>query len=591
MAISRRWFLLTGLVFGFIFTLYQLRGQTSLSRDSFSQLRPQDELLSEDIEGQFKWTSVPIRYPITHFTPLPHGKPRRLPRIQHKFEPESVTERGIRLERQQQVKEAFHRCWRSYRNRAWMQDELSPISGGSTNYFGGWGASLVDSLDTLHIMGLGNELEEAISAVQYLDFSTSTDSTINIFETTIRYLGGFLSAYDLTGDPLLIRKAVEVGEMLYVAFDTPNHMPVCRWDWQQAAQGQPQEAASGSLVSEIGSLSLEFTRLSQITGNPKWYDAIQRITDLFDQQQNLTKLPGMWPVLVNPREQIFTEDSGFTLGGMSDSLYEYFPKEYTLLGGLVPQYQKLYEDSMSTAIQYHFFRPMTPQNDDILISGNVRAEGGGPTEVALEPQGQHLGCFTGGMLALGGRLFDLPEHVEIGRKLVDGCIWAYDASPQGIMPETFHLVPCLSKEKCTWDEKRWKDEVVKRIASTEQDANDIIADKRLPPGFTDIGDRRYILRPEAIESIFVLYRITGDKTLQDVGWSMFNNVQNLTETEYANAALEDVTLNPPPKDDRMESFWLAETLKYFYLLFSEPNLISLDEYVFNTEAHPFKRPG
>jgi mannosyl-oligosaccharide alpha-1,2-mannosidase len=41
----------------------------------------------------------------------------------------------------------------------------------------------------------------------------------------------------------------------------------------------------------------------------------------------------------------------------------------------------------------------------------------------------------------------------------------------------------------------------------------------------------------------------------------------------------------------MNSFWLAETLKYFYLLYSEPSLMSLDEWVFNTEAHPFKRPN
>jgi len=42
--------------------------------------------------------------------------------------------------------------------------------------------------------------------------------------------------------------------------------------------------------------------------------------------------------------------------------------------------------------------------------------------------------------------------------------------------------------------------------------------------------------------------------------------------------------------DEMESFWLAETLKYFYLLFSTPDVISLDDWVLNTEAHPFRRP-
>lgn len=86
-------------------------------------------------------------------------------------------------------------------------------------------------------------------------------------------------------------------------------------------------------------------------------------------------------------------------------------------------------------------------------------------------------------------------------------------------------------------------------------------------------------RPEAIESVFILYRITGDQTYQEVAWDMFESIENATETEIANAAIEDVTKVIPAKADRMESFWLAETLKYFYLIFSEPELISLDDYV------------
>ena len=77
---------------------------------------------------------------------------------------------------------------------------------------------------------------------------------------------------------------------------------------------------------------------------------------------------------------------------------------------------------------------------------------------------------------------------------------------------------------------------------------------------------------------------------------MFEAMENLTYTEIANAAIEDVTVAPDYNNlaanqkDKMESFWLAETLKYFYLIFSEPNLVSLDDYVFNTEAHPLRRP-
>lgn len=88
-----------------------------------------------------------------------------------------------------------------------------------------------------------------------------------------------------------------------------------------------------------------------------------------------------------------------------------------------------------------------------------------------------------------------------------------------------------------------------------------------------------VSRPEAIESVFILYRITGDKTLQDKAWDMFQSIDKHTRTDIAHAALDDITVPQPPKADRMESFWPAETLKYFYLIFSDADMISLDEYV------------
>lgn len=543
------------------------------------------------VDGRWRWSDVPTRYPVSVFATLPVGSPLKLPSIQYNFGPESGSELRVRTERQQAVKQAFKRCWKSYLEQAWLKDELSPLSGLSRQVFGGWAATLVDSLDTLHIMGLQAELEESITAAASIDFSSSTETTINIFETTIRYLGGFLAAYDLVHNKTLLDKAVEVGEMLYVAFDTPNHMPVTRWDWLEASKGLPQVAPRRALVSEIGSLSLEFTRLSQLTGNPKWYDAIYRITTLFDEQQYQTNIPGIWPVSVDAEDMNLTFDSFFSLGGMADSTYEYFPKEYALLGGLDPVYKKLYEGSMAAAEQYLFFRPMTHDEADILISGNARANG--PTDISLDPQGQHLTCFLGGMIALGGKLFDRPEDMATARKITDGCIWAYNYLPSGIMPETFHLIPCASRNDCPWNSTLWNEEVLTKARldrSTAETADQVIREKNLPPGFTDIGDKRYILRPEAIESVFILYRTTGDESLRETAWNMFSTIQKLTETQYANAELEDVTIQNPPRIDRMESFWMAETLKYFYLIFSEPDLISLDEYVFNTEAHPLRRP-
>ncbi len=77
---------------------------------------------------------------------------------------------------------------------------------------------------------------------------------------------------------------------------------------------------------------------------------------------------------------------------------------------------------------------------------------------------------------------------------------------------------------------------------------------------------------------------------------MFEAVIRATRTDAGHSAFRDVTDTDVPADrdqtleDSMESFWLAETLKYFYLLFAPPDVISLDEWVLNTEAHPFRRP-
>lgn len=76
-----------------------------------------------------------------------------------------------------------------------------------------------------------------------------------------------------------------------------------------------------------------------------------------------------------------------------------------------------------------------------------------------------------------------------------------------------------------------------------------------------------------------MYRITGDKTLQDAAWRMFQNIEKMTHTNFGHSAVKDVRDLATKKADKMESYWLAETLKYLYLIFSEPDLISLDEYV------------
>ena len=365
----------------------------------------------------------------------------------------------------------------------------------------------------------------------------------------------------------------------------------------RSKDGEKQEAHTNTLVAEIGSMTLEFTRLSQITGDMRYYDAVQRITNHFDDQQMQTKLPGMWPVTVNARDIDFRSDTWYTLGAMSDSLYEYLPKQHLLLGGVTDQYRKLYERASAVFSIHNFYKPMTKDDANILFSAGVRSESATSTPVP-DASMQHLVCFSGGMVALASRIFDHPSDLSTARSLTDGCIWAYKSLPHGLMSEVSHHIPCAnSSGPCPWVESDWHSAVLSHdpnppaeVPSADQSAS-MLRSSRLPPGYARIDDARYILRPEAIESVFILYRITGDVAYRDAAWDMFCAIENATRTAIAHAALDDILVDPPRQADRMESFWMAETLKYFYLIFTDPGVVSLDEWVFNTEAHPFRREG
>ena len=179
------------------------------------------------------WQKRPDSHPVGSYGSLPTGPTKPIPRIQHRFGTESWFRRRERVKRQKAVKKVFKRAWKSYKDHAWLQDELTPLTGSYKNEFSGWAATLVDSLDSLLIMDMDDEFQEAVKAIERIDFTTTKADEINVFETMIRYVGGFLGAYDLTGGkyPILLQKAVQLADMLYCAFDTPNRMPQSRWEW------------------------------------------------------------------------------------------------------------------------------------------------------------------------------------------------------------------------------------------------------------------------------------------------------------------------------------------------------------------------
>ena len=143
---------------------------------------------------------------------------------------------------------------------------------------------------------------------------------------------------------------------------------------------------------------------------------------------------------------------------------------------------------MNTAMRHSFFRPMNQQNLDILVSSSISAFGGTSRR---DNQGQHLVCFVGGMVGMGAKIFERDDLLT-ARKLTDGCIWAYECMPSGIMPEIFYAIPC--SDQCQWNETLWRQRIWERHGGNDINAEAHIKDKGLQPGFVDISDPRYMLR-------------------------------------------------------------------------------------------------
>lgn len=189
----------------------------------------------------------------------------------------------------------------------------------------------MDSLDTLWLMGLEEEFNDAKNWVQKsLTFRNA--GTISVFETTIRELGGLIAAYDLSGDQIFLDKARELGDLLLPAFDSSSGIPFAMINLQ-GHQGVTGWAGSTAILSELGSLQLEFRYLSYKLKDPKFETKAMKPLKLMR-----TKRPahGLYPIKVNMRDGSFA-DSQVTFGALGDSFYEYLLKVW-IQGGKKEQW-------------------------------------------------------------------------------------------------------------------------------------------------------------------------------------------------------------------------------------------------------------
>ena len=236
-------------------------------------------------------------------------------------------------------------AWAGYTEYAWGHDELKPVSRTARDWLGasGLAASIVDALDTLWIMGLEKEYEEAARFVRD-ELTFDKDVSVSFFETVIRDLGGLLAAYALTGDRAFVAKADDLGERLVPAFRTTTGMPAGVINLGNGHNGAQPWSGGSFILAEVGTFQLEFRYLTHVTGKRKYAELADATTSyLFSQRPHI---PGLYPNRI-PMEGGLGHDEEYSFGGLGDSFYEYLLKQWLFTNRTEDRFRKAYEDSIT----------------------------------------------------------------------------------------------------------------------------------------------------------------------------------------------------------------------------------------------------
>ncbi|KAI9652217.1 MAG: maturation of Asn-linked oligosaccharides protein [Alyxoria varia] len=474
-------------------------------------------------------------------------------------------------ERAEAVKDAFKFAWTNYYKNAFPNDQLNPVSNTVANPRNGWGASAVDALSTAIIMDIPDIVNQVLKYIPDIDFSVSKDdASVSLFETTIRYLGGMISAYDFLSGPLadladdkdnvdaLLEQSQNLAGYLSYAFNTPSGVPSNNLFFGNRST----DGSKSNGLATIGTLVLEWTRLSDLTGNKTYAELSQRGESYLLNPEPSSSEP--WPGLVGSEINItngrFLDASGGWQGGV-DSFYEYLIKMYIYDQSRFGEYKDRWVSAAESSVAHLASHPSSRPDLTYL------AEYEGTKTIN---ESEHLACFDGGNFILGGLVLGREDLTNFGLDFTAACHNTYTSTATRIGPEVF-----------SWN-----------ISSLPENQTDFYQKN----GFW-IDSAGYDLRPEVIESYYYAYRATKDKKYQDWAWDAFLAINSTARVGLGFTKISDV--NAPgggEKQDNQESFLFAEVLKYSYLIQAEEQPWDVDyngknQWVYNTEAHPFKVAG
>ncbi|KAG0958748.1 hypothetical protein G6F32_000022 [Rhizopus arrhizus] len=443
-----------------------------------------------------------------------------------------------RLELKNLSKEMFQHGWSNYLEHAFPEDELNPFecSGRGSDkanpdninvndVLGDYSLTLVDTLDTLAIMGTQEQFEKAVR--QVIDtVSFHQNNKVQVFELNIRALGGLLSAHMLITDPNfsysidgynneLLDLAVNLANRLMPAFEsTRTGIPYPRVNLRR---GVPPTETTETCTAGAGSLILEFGLLSRLTGDEKYERAAKRaLKSVWDKRSHLSLMGNV--IDIQTGNWIHTASS---TGAGIDSVFEYMLKAYILFGE--EEYLDMFEEAYRALMIY-------VRDASGYVYRNVHMSTGSLMSYWIDS----LSAFFPGLQVLYG---DVQSAIK--SHLVYYNIW-----------RRYHALP-----------------------------------ERFDFYHKEVDLSFYPLRPEFIESTYYLYTATKDPFYLEVGEMIIQDLNNRTRVPCGFASIADVQSGK--LEDRMESFMLSETLKYLYLLFDTDHPVNkLDSNtIFTTEGH------
>ncbi|KAH7070525.1 glycoside hydrolase [Paraphoma chrysanthemicola] len=469
------------------------------------------------------------------------------------------------VDRAQAVVDTFKLSWEGYYQYAFPNDELKPVTNGFSNSRNGWGASAVDALSTALVMGEKDIVNQIISYIPEINWS-QTDISVSLFETTIRYLGGLLSGYDLLSGPLsdlatnktdvaaLLTQSINLANNLSYAFETPSGVP-----WNGLTFSNRGNDGDNNGLATVGTLILEWVRLADLSGNATYAAIVEKAESylLNPSPASSEPFPGLLGMNINTTTGQFQDAVGGWIGG-ADSFYEYLIKMWIYDPTRYSALKDRWIVAADSSIQYLASHPSSRPDITFLAAFNGRT---------LDLTSQHLACFDGGNFILGGQVLARQDYIDFGLELVNGCHETYTSTATRIGPEIF-----------SWNTAR-----LPANQAAFYNAS----------GFY-ITNPSYALRPEVIESYYYAYRATGDTKYQDWAWDAFVAVNATTRVGSGYSSIRNVNVaGGGGFTDFQESFWFAEVLKYSYLIQSgdaewQAGGGGRDKWVFNTEAHPVR---